>query len=183
MRPLDLSGFTVMVVDNNTEIASLLKQALEALGVGSVRTFGTGADAIRFLQQVRDNPDQAGVMQVDFVMANWQAGTEDGPDVLTWTRNHSDPINRFIGFIAVCQSGDLQTDKDPRQAGADEILESPFTVDSLAAALVRLIAFPRQYVQTPTYFGPDRRLEAKALSEPDRRRLTDKSTGVKVIYG
>jgi predicted naringenin-chalcone synthase len=58
---------------------------------------------------------------------------------------------------------------EARDHGANEFVAKPYTVDSLYKRLAAIIAFPRPYVNAPTYFGPERRRKQTAFNGADRR--------------
>jgi len=179
---LDLSGFTIIVVDDNTYMLSLLRSTLLGLGVGNVKTFNDAKDAIEFMKLVKENPVKAGVMQIDFIVSNWQMAPIDGLMLLRWVRHHKESINRFVPFLMVTGFGDKQKVEEARDLGVSEVLAKPFSVNSVAEKVTQIIASQRQYVQTATYFGPDRRRQTLSYQGDEKRLLHDKSPEVKIIY-
>lgn len=182
MSELDLSGFTVLVVDDNSYMVSLIRQTLFGLGVGNVKTFDNAKDAIEFMKLVKENPVRAGVMQLDFIVSNWQMAPIDGLMLLRWVRTHKESINRFIPFLMVTGFGDKNKVEEARDLGVSEIMAKPFSVTSVAEKVLKIISSQRQYVQNATYFGPDRRRQALPHEGENRRLLNDKSPEVKVVY-
>ena len=59
-----------------------------------------------------------------------------------------------------------------RDAGVNEFVAKPFSPDIVFKRIQKLIESPRQFVYTPTYFGPDRR-RSKGYVEEERRKLTE----------
>ncbi|MEP3486563.1 MAG: response regulator, partial [Sneathiella sp.] len=106
MSEFDLSGFTIIVVDDNSYMVSLLRSTLLGLGVGTVKSYTDAKEAIEFMKLVKENPVRAGVMQIDFIISNWQMAPIDGLMLLRWVRNHKDSINRFVPFLMVTGFGD-----------------------------------------------------------------------------
>ncbi len=182
MSELDLSGFTVLVVDDNGYMVSLIRQTLAGLGVGNIKTFTEAKEAIEFMKLVGENPVKAGVMQIDFIVSNWQMAPIDGLMFLRWMRTHKESPNRFIPFLMVTGFGDKTKVEEARDLGVTEVLAKPFSVNSVAEKLLQVIGAQRQYVQTATYFGPDRRRQNVPYGGDDKRFLTDKDPEVKVIY-
>ncbi len=182
MSEFDLSGFTILVVDDNSYMVSLLRSTLLGLGVGNVKTFNNAKDAIEFMKLVKENPVRAGVMQLDFIVSNWQMAPIDGLMLLRWVRTHKDSLNRFVPFLMVTGFGDKGKVEEARDLGVSEMLAKPFSVTSVADKMQQIITSQRQYVHNATYFGPDRRRQGLPHGGGERRVLTDKSPEVKVIY-
>ena len=182
MAEFDLTGFTVLVVDDNSYIVSLLRSTLLGLGVGNVKTFTSAKDAIEFMKLVNENPVKAGVMQLDFIVSNWQMAPIDGLMLLRWIRTHKESANRFIPFLMVTGFGDKKKVEQARDLGVSEVMAKPFSVTSVADKLLQVITSNRQFVQNSTYFGPDRRRQLLPHGGGERRLLTEKSPEVKVVY-
>lgn len=182
MSDLDLSGFTVLLVDDNRYMVSLIRQTLTGLGVGNVKSFTEANEAIEFVKLVGENPVNAGAMQIDFIVSNWQMAPIDGLMFLRWIRTHKESPNRFIPFLMITGFGDKTKVEEARDLGVTEVLAKPFSVNSIADKLLQVIGTQRQYVQTVTYFGPDRRRQNVPFKGDEKRFLTDKDPEVKVIY-
>lgn len=182
MAAFDLSGFTVLVVDDNPYMVTLLRSTLMGLGVGNVKSFSDAKEAIEFMKLVKENPVKAGAMQLDFIVSNWQMAPINGLMLLRWVRTHKDSLNRFIPFLMVTGFGDKKKVEEARDLGVSEVMAKPFSVTSVADKLLQIISSQRQYVQNATYFGPDRRRQALPFPGDNRRILTDKSPEVKVVY-
>jgi two-component system chemotaxis response regulator CheY len=178
----DLSGFTIIVVDDNSYMVSLIKSTLLGLGVGTVKTFGEAKDAIEFLKLVKENPVKAGAMQVDFIVSNWQMAPIDGLMFLRWVRTHKESFNRFIPFLMVTGFGDKEKVEEARDLGVSEVMAKPFSVNSVAEKVMQIITSQRQFVQNQTYFGPDRRRKNLPFKGEEKRLLNEKSPEVKIIY-
>ncbi|WP_025898471.1 response regulator [Sneathiella glossodoripedis] len=182
MAELDLSGFTILIVDDNSYMVRLLRQTLAGLGVGTIKTYTDAKEAIEFMKLVNENPVKAGVMQLDFIVSNWQMAPIDGLMFLRWVRTHKESPNRFIPFLMVTGFGDKAKVEESRDLGVSEVLAKPFSVNAVADKVMQIIGTQRQFVQTVDYFGPDRRRQNLPFKGDEKRILTDKHPEVKVIY-
>lgn len=174
---------SVLVVEDTSFMSTLLYSAMKALDVGTVKIANQGGDAIDLLKLIKKSPAKAGVMGIDIVISNWQMSPIDGLMLLRWIRRHPDSPDQFMPFVMVSAHSDLRRVKAAREMGVTEFLTKPFSVETLANRLVQVIERPRQFVQTPTYFGPDRRRSKRPLKGKERRVLTDKSPNVEIVYG
>jgi DNA-binding response OmpR family regulator len=58
-----------------------------------------------------------------------------------------------------------------RDAGVTEFMVKPISAKGLHQRIVNVIANPRRYIKTKTYFGPDRRRNsAPSYAGPERRK-------------
>lgn len=175
MSAYDLSRFSVLVVEDNRYLLTLVQQALRAMGVGHIRMAGHGGEAIDILKLMAVDPTKAGLMSVDVLISNWQMSPIDGMMLLRWVRRHKESPNRFIPFVMFTGYADREKVQEARDMGVTEILAKPFSVETVARRLQQVIERPRQFVHTPDYFGPDRRRQnaGPPPSSGERRVLGD----------
>jgi len=181
MADYDLQRFSVLVVEDNPYLRSLLVQALKALGMGSVRTVGHGGEAIELLRLVAADPVKAGVMGFDLILSDWHMSPIDGLMLLRWVRRHKESPNRFVPFVMVTGYADRDKVAEARDMGVTEMLAKPFSVSSVAQRILQVIERPRQFVHTATYFGPDRRRQNFGPPGGAERRRPDDSHA-EIIY-
>ncbi len=174
--------FSVLLVEDNSYIQSLLTLSLKALGVGQIRTASHGGEAIDILRLMGIDPMKAGLMSVDLIMSNWQMSPVDGLMLLRWVRRHKESPDRFIPFIMVTGHAARDKVEEARDLGVTEFLAKPFSVQNVADRLLQVIDRQRQFVHTGDYFGPDRRRQALPYDGEERRKLTDESEEVEVVY-
>ena len=184
MSDYNLDRFSVLVVEDNRYLQSLLAQSLKALGIGTIMTASDGGDAIDMLQMMAKDPMKAGVMNYDIVMANWQMSPIDGLMLLRWVRRSKESPQRFIPFIMVTGYADKDKVQEARDMGVTEMLAKPFSVSTIAQRLLQVIDRPRQFVHTPSYFGPDRRRQDVGRPDgPCRRKITEDEIDIVYDFG
>lgn len=183
MSKYDFERLCVVLVEDSPFIRSLLINALQILGVGTIVSKDHGGEAIAFLKQVKEDPMKAGVMSVDLILSNWEMSPVDGMMLLRWVRRHKDSPDRFIPMAMISGYSSPRRVAQAREMGVNEFLSKPFTIGGICNKLLSVIEKPRQFVHTKDYFGPDRRRQQLGFDLPERRILTDKSEGVEVIRG
>lgn len=181
MSGYDLERFSVLLAEDNLYLQSLMGQALRALGVGHIRTAKDGGEAIEILRLMSTDPVKAGILQVDFIMSNWQMSPVDGLLLLRWVRRHKESPNRFIPFVMVTGHADEAKVAEARAMGVTEILAKPFSVASTASRIQQIIERPRQFVHTFDYFGPDRRRRTAQGALPKERRVLTEDD-IEIVY-
>lgn len=183
MTNIDLSRLSVMVVEDSQFIRSLIVNSLRVLGVGTVKSVDHGGQAIEVLKLVKENPMKAGMMSVDIIISDWEMSPVNGLMLLRWIRRHKESPDRFVPFIMLTGYSEPGRVQEARDMGVNEFMSKPFTVNALADKIFSVINYPRQFVHTSSYFGPDRRRQAIPIDGEDRRKLTDESPEVEVIRG
>lgn len=181
MSDYSFERFSILVVEDNAYLSSLLVQSLKALSVGNIRTAADAGEAIEILELMKHDPTKAGLMSVDMVLSNWQMSPVDGYMLLRWVRRHKDSPNRFIPFVMVTAYADREKVGMARDMGVTEILAKPFSVTSLAAKLLQIVDKPRQFVHTADYFGPDRRRRMVPIPGDEDRRYM-KEEDIEIVY-
>ncbi len=181
MADYSFDRFSVLVVEDNSYLGAFLMQSLKAMGVGNIRYAEHGGEAIDVLRLMAMDPTKAGLMSVDLIMSNWQMSPVDGMMLLRWVRRHKESPNRFIPFVMVTGYADQDKVGEARDMGVTEILAKPFSIDSVAQRLLQVIDKPRQFVHTPSYFGPDRRRQDKGVVSGKERRIR-KESEIEIVY-
>ncbi len=182
MANYNFDRFTVLVVDENSYMRSLMTMALKALGIGTVKTAKDGGDAIDLLRLMEQNPMKAGMLSVDIVFSAWDMSPVDGMMLLRWIRRHKESPDRFIPFVMVTGHAEPDNIREMRDMGVTEVLAMPFSVNGVASRLLQVVDRPRQFVHTSDYFGPDRRRQNIPSGLPERRVLTDDHPQVEIVY-
>lgn len=181
MTNYSFDRFSVLVVEDNSYLSTLVLQCLKAIGVGNVRQASDGGQAIDILKMMKKDPTKAGLMSVDLIISNWQMSPVDGLLLLRWVRRHKDSPHRFIPFIMLTGYADREKVAQARDMGVTEILAKPFSVTTIAKRLLQAIDRPRQFVHTPDYFGPDRRRRDEGgPGKRERRVMTEDQ--IEIIY-
>ena len=155
----------ILLVDDNQHMRMLLTEILRAIGVKEVYEACDGAEA---LQKLRTH-------NVDIVMTDLAMEPLDGIDFLQLLRNSADSPNQLCPVIMVTGHTTQKRVAEARDAGVNEFLAKPVTARGIIDRITRIVEFPRPFIRTETYFGPDRRRRADPHHPgPWRRRLDPK---------
>lgn len=86
-------------------------------------------------------------------------------------RQPTTSVNPFVPIIMVSGHAERRRVIMARDAGVNEFLVKPISPKALYDRLLAVVAFPRPFIRTKTYFGPDRRRSAGSnYSGPERRK-------------
>lgn len=150
----------------------MLHNALKALSIGEVFTANSNEEALNVIKRLNTYEPRERLDMVDFVLCDLEDTPIGGIDLLRWVRMHRESPNRFLPVVLMANAFEPVDIKEARGFGATHFLVKPVTVDALADRLLTVINRPRQFIFSPTYFGPDRRGADKTV-EDERRALTD----------
>ena len=151
---------TVLVVDDCTNMQHLLRALLLAFGFSDVHTAKCGESAMKSLKS----------LEPDFIICDYNMAPMNGVEFIQTLRCDEENPNRFVPIIMLTGHTELSTILAARQAGATEFLAKPVSPQSLYKRIEMVIERPRDFVETKSFFGPDRRRSSVAEWAKDERR-------------
>ncbi len=92
--------------------------------------------------------------------------------LLRWVRTSDASPDRFVPFVVLTAAADAYNVSQTRDLGSTDFMIKPFSAQSIADHLMRIINHPRQFVLCNGYFGPDRR-QRSIKSARERRTIQD----------
>lgn len=154
-----LKELTIMVVDDQSFITSMLRQILKVLGAENIYTFADGESAWEFFLD----------KQVDLIFTDWQMQPLTGIELTKRIRTSPDSTNVFVPIIMITAFREREHVFKARDAGVTEYVVKPVSPKSLFSRIDAVIERPRQFVRVGEFFGPDRRRQKKGYSGDERR--------------
>ena len=180
MGNITLRAFTVLVVDKDDSHRWLLNNVLESLGVGEVITANSNDEALSLIKRLGALSIRKRVQALDMVFMDLDMPGTDGLSVLQWVRMNENSPNPFLPIILMDTHLDPVDLAEVRGFGASQFLIKPASSEAIADKIMTLVNRPRQFVYTPTFFGPDRRGGQRPFAA-ERRHTKD--IDVKIIRG
>ncbi len=159
--PLQFSRLRILVVDDNDFMRRLYRQLLQAIGflANNIKEAADGRSAIAHLNEY--NCDLA-ICDLNMKPMNGKAFTR----FIRADANSPDP---YLPIIVCTGHTELVHIANARDAGANEILSKPVTGAALYARLQAVVEFPRPFIITQDFVGPDRRRRDVPFNGPERR--------------
>jgi CheY-like chemotaxis protein len=142
-----LNRIRILLADDQSEMRMLARQMLSEIGFTNVELAADGSDAYRRFVL---NP-------ASLVITDLQMAPVDGMALVRLIRTGPDSPNRFVPIMVLSGNTDEQTVETARDAGINDFLAKPLSVDTLYRHLETLIARPQKFVRSGSYFGPNRR--------------------------
>ena len=160
---LDLQNITFLVVEDIPFMRELTVSMLAALQPCNILDAANGQKAVDIFY--RRAPD--------IVITDWDMEPVDGIHLTRLIRNDPLSPNRKTPVILTTSLSDNDHLSIARDAGVTEYLIKPFSAKDLAVRLDSIINHPREFVETVTFFGPDRRRHLTGNYKGLRRREAD----------
>lgn len=156
---------SVLVVEDTLPMQKLIVSVLESLGVGHVYSADSGERGFEIFKRV--NPD--------IVISDWHMVPMDGIALTREIRKNMLSPNRMVPVVLVTGYSAIARVAEARDAGVTEFLVKPFSANDLAKRIAYVINKPRDFIDSSTYFGPDRRRRASPDYKGPWRRAGDES--------
>jgi two-component system, chemotaxis family, chemotaxis protein CheY len=144
---VDFTRLRFLVIDDNTFMRRVIRALLHGFGAREVFEADDGAAGLEsFLSH-----------QPDVVILDWEMPILDGLEVARMIRTPSNSINPYTPIIMVSGHSEKTRVNQARDAGVNEFLVKPISSKALYDRVFAVVASPRNFVKTKTFFGPDRR--------------------------
>ena len=157
-----LSAFSILIIDDNAQMRSIIGTVLSAAGVRSLHYAQDGRAGLEMLARC----------EIDLVYVDLEMPVMNGLDFIKAARALPDAKRRtpIIMLTGHCDGPSVLRARDN---GVDEFLGKPVTARSILSRLEAVIFRPRSFVIAPLYVGPDRRRRMLADYAGTKRRKTD----------
>ena len=141
-----LGDLCVLVVDSNNYTRKLTKEMLRVCGIRSIIESDSGTKGLIYFQEYNPN----------LIVLEKNLSDFDGMVVLDRVRSEKSP-NRRVPVVMLTFDAPRRNVTESRDTGATEFLVKPISPNTLRERILSVIHKPRDFVQSSTYFGPDRR--------------------------
>jgi two-component system chemotaxis response regulator CheY len=172
-QSLNLKGLVFLVADANPYFSRIVVGLLRSFGANSVAEVRNSFDAIRTLN----------AQKVDILLCDDKLPPHGGLQVTHAIRRKADNENRTVPILIMAGDTRETLIKIARDAGANMVIAKPLSPSSLYDRLSWIAFNPRQFVETATYYGPDRRFKIEGYPGGVGRRKGDKVEAVAAESG
>jgi CheY-like chemotaxis protein len=162
-QSLNLKGLVFLVADANPYFSRIVVGLLRSFGANSVAEVRNSFDAIRTLN----------AQKVDILLCDDKLPPHGGLQVTHAIRRKADNENRIVPILIMAGDTRESLIKIARDAGANMVIAKPLSPSSLYDRLSWIAFNPRQFVETTTYYGPDRRFKIEGYPGGVGRRKGD----------
>ena len=116
--------------------------------------------------------------KIDILICDARLPPHGGLPLTSAIRGKTDNEHRTIPILIMASDSRESTIKHARDAGANMVIAKPISPANLYDRLSWVAFNPRKFVDTATYFGPDRRFKIEGYPKGVGRRRGDKAIEV-----
>ena len=160
---MGMESLSVLIVEDNPHMRTMLLQVVKAVGVGNVHLAGDGTTA---LQTIREQ-------DIDILITDLAMEPFDGIDLVRLVRKSPESAKPMLPVLMITGHLTLNRVNQARDVGVTEFLSKPISIKMVMDRLEAIIYRPRDFIQAPDYFGPDRRRRRDPGYTGPRRRKGD----------
>ncbi|WP_429911341.1 response regulator [Glycocaulis sp.] len=155
-----LEVLRVLVVDDNTHMASILRTVLNSFGIRHVDEVRGAVEALELIR----------TRSYDFVLLDYNMPILDGIELTRLVRTGRDHSQQMVPIIMITGFTERSRVIAARDAGVTEVCVKPVTARDLWNRIAEVINAPRPFVRSKSFTGPDRRRHKDVEFTGDERR-------------
>ena len=168
-----LAQLHILVMDNDSRIADLIKRVLFSLGFKHIHYAKNGQEGLDLLKTEK----------IDMVITDWDMQPMSGIDFITFIRTSDESPNRLLPIIMLTGKAQQHHVTAARDAGITEFVVKPFSAKTICDRITLVIEHPRNFVLSPTFTGPDRRRRDSNIKDDRRANIDVKNIPTTEIAG
>lgn len=165
---INLQDLVVLVADSSSYLSMVVHGILRGFGASKVLEVRNSLGVLEALSN----------QKFDVVLCDARLPPHGGLALTNAIRRKADNENRMIPIIVMSSDTRETTIRQARDAGANMVIAKPISPASLYDRLAWVALTQRQFIDAPTYFGPDRRFKIEGYPNGVGRRKSDKAMEV-----
>jgi len=161
MIRVDFKKLRFLVIDDNAHMRRILRTLLHGFGARDVYEAEDGAAGLEAFTH----------HMPDIVLVDWAMPIFDGFELAQMIRQPGANANPYTPIIMLTGHSERTRVTAARDAGITEFMAKPISAHALYQRILNVLANPRPFIKTKTYFGPDRRRKVNSkFVGPERRK-------------
>ena len=150
-RPSDrvnLEHISVLLIDDNLQALDILSSVVQGFGVKEQIRSSSAVEATDVIRK----------RLVDLILVDCAMPEMDGYDFIHWLRREAPTQMRRVPVVMLTSHAATSRVHKSRDCGASFVVTKPLTPAVLLQRIVWLSTDEREFIQSETYVGPDRRV-------------------------
>jgi two-component system chemotaxis response regulator CheY len=172
-RTINLRDLVILVADPSPYLCMVIHGMLRGFGANKVLEVKNSFDLLQTLSG----------QKIDILLCDGALPPHGGLSLTRTIRRNVNNENRTIPILVMTSDTREATIKNARDAGANMVVAKPLSPASLYDRLAWIAFKPRQFIDTATYFGPDRRFKIEGYPNGIGRRKGDHAVEVAAESG
>jgi two-component system chemotaxis response regulator CheY len=169
MIRIEFNRLRFLVIDDNAHMRRMLRALLYGFGSREVYEAEDGATGLEAFTHHAP----------DIVITDWAMPIFDGLELTQMIRQPGANANPYVAIIMLTGHSEKKRVASARDAGVTEFLAKPISAKGLYQRIANVVANPRPFIKTKTYFGPDRRRSNNSAYSGTERRKDGKADVIK----
>jgi two-component system, chemotaxis family, chemotaxis protein CheY len=165
---MNLRDLVILVADQSSYMSMLIHSMLRGFGSNRVLEVRNSVSVFQALIG----------QKIDILICDARLPPHGGLPLTSAIRGKTDNEHRTIPILIMASDSRESTIKHARDAGANMVIAKPISPANLYDRLSWVAFNPRKFVDTATYFGPDRRFKIEGYPKGVGRRRGDKAIEV-----
>lgn len=161
---LNLRDLVILVADPNSYIRRVIHGMLRGFGANKVMEVDQSSALFQALSS----------QKIDILLCDTRLSPHGGLTLTRTIRRNADNENRTLPILLMSSDTSETMIKNARDAGANMVVAKPMSPNGLYDRLGWIAFNPRPFIDTATYFGPDRRFKIEGYPGGVGRRKGDK---------
>ena len=158
---VNLEHSSVLLIDDNQQALDMLGSVVQGFGVREQIKLGSATEAVKLLSE----------RNVDLIIIDCNDPEMDSYAFTRWLRRQGEPL-KYTPVIMVTGHASQNKVQEGRDCGVSFVVVKPITPKVLLKRVIWLALDEREFIECPTYVGPDRRVRnyGPPLGERGRRK-------------
>jgi two-component system, chemotaxis family, chemotaxis protein CheY len=170
---MNLRDLVILVADQSSYMTMLIHSMLRGFGSNRVLEVRNSLSVFQALIG----------QKVDILICDSRLPPHGGLALTNTIRGKTDNEHRTIPILIMARDSRESTIKQARDAGANMVIAKPISPANLYDRLSWVAFNPRKFVDTASYFGPDRRYKIEGFPKGIGRRKGDNAVEVAAESG
>jgi two-component system chemotaxis response regulator CheY len=168
-RTINLRELSILIADPSPYVRTLVHGMLRGFGAGKVIEVEDAAAVLKTLGENR----------IDVLLCDGSLPPDGGFTLTRQIRRKAGSESRTMPILLMTSDTRETTVREGRDVGANMVVAKPLSPANLYDRLAWVAFNPRQYIDTESYFGPDRRFKNIGGPNGIGRRRSDAIESVK----
>jgi CheY-like chemotaxis protein len=165
---VNLRDLTILVADPSSYTRRVINGMLRGFGANKVLEVEQSTGLFQALSS----------QKVGILLCDLNLPPHGGLELTRAIRGNADNENRTLPILVMTSNTSEKVVKSARDAGANMVVAKPMSPNSLYDRLSWMAFHPRAFVDSPNYFGPDRRFKIEGFPGGVGRRKGDQAVNV-----
>lgn len=161
LKKPEFENLSFLIVDDNHMMVAILRTLLHGFGVHEIYDAN---DAITGFEELINS-------KIDIILLDNRMDTLDGIEFTRMVRTAADSPNHYTPIIMISGYTERFKVQQARDVGVNEFISKPLSAKNLSDRINQVVYNPRAFIETPKFFGPDRRRSKNlGYTGPERRQ-------------